>query len=104
VRTDNDEVKVLSAGVSSGMQAKQILAQKINVLVDARGLNQVEAAQVMRMPQPKVSAIRNGKLRGISLERLLQALADLGQRVDIVVKPSSPAMPAGNSRRSQASL
>jgi predicted XRE-type DNA-binding protein len=96
VRTDNDEVQIPSAGVSS-MQAKQILAQKINVLVDARGLNQVEAAQLMRMPQPKVSAIRNGKLRGISLERLLQALADLGQRVDIVVKPSTPEMPAGIS-------
>jgi len=47
------------------------------------------------MPQPKVSAIRNYKLRGISVERLLQALADLGQHVDIVVKQATPTIPAG---------
>jgi hypothetical protein len=47
------------------------------------------------MPQPKVSAIHNYKLRGISLERLLQALADLDQHVEIVVSPSTPAVPPG---------
>jgi predicted XRE-type DNA-binding protein len=40
------------------------------------------------MPQPKISAIRNYKLRGISLERLMQSLTVLGQHVRIVVSPS----------------
>jgi hypothetical protein len=30
------------------------------------------------MPQPKISAIRNYKLQGISLERLMHALTALG--------------------------
>jgi hypothetical protein len=46
------------------------------------------------MPQPKVSAIRNYKLRGISLERLMQALTALGQHVEIVVTASTRKTPA----------
>ncbi len=46
------------------------------------------------MPRPKVSAIRNYKLRGISLERLMQALTALGQHVKIVVSPSGRGAPA----------
>jgi predicted XRE-type DNA-binding protein len=45
------------------------------------------------MPQPKVSAIRNYKLRGISLERLMRALTALGQHVEIVVSPSTKEAP-----------
>jgi hypothetical protein len=45
------------------------------------------------MPQPKVSAIRNYKLRGISLERLMRALTALGQHVEIVVSPSTQNAP-----------
>lgn len=74
---------------------KQVLATKINRIIDARGLSQVEAGQILGMPQPKISAIRNYKLRGISFERLLQALADLGQHIDIIVSPSTPAVPEG---------
>jgi Helix-turn-helix domain len=46
------------------------------------------------MPQPKISAIRNYKLRGISLERLMQALTAPGQRIEIVVSPANRAAPA----------
>lgn len=97
MRTDNDRGPAPMVARRGGAGAKLALAQRITSLVEERGLNQVEAAQVLGIPQPKVSAIRHGKLRGISLERLLQALADLGQHVDIVVKPSGPSMPAGIS-------
>jgi len=46
------------------------------------------------MPQPKVSAIRNYRLRGISLERLMQALTALGQHLEIKVMPSTGRSPA----------
>lgn len=74
---------------------KSAIASKLNQLIDARGLSQAEAGEVLGMPQPKISAIRNLKLTGISLERLLQALAALGQHVNIVVSPSRRGMPAG---------
>ncbi len=76
---------------SSDGSAKVTLASKLNELLDANGLSQSAAAQLLGMPQPKVSAIRNYKLRGISLERLMQALLALNQRVEIVVKPGRKA-------------
>lgn len=76
---------------SSDGSAKVTLASKLNELLDANGLSQSAAAQLLGMPQPKVSAIRNYKLRGISLERLMQALLALNQQVEIVVKPGRKA-------------
>lgn len=71
------------------LSAKATLAVKLNKLIAARGLSQIEAAEVLGMPQPKISAIRNYKLQGISLERLMQALTALGQHVEITVRSSS---------------
>lgn len=71
------------------LAAKATLALKINELVSERGLSQMEAAGIIGMPQPKISQIRNYKLRNISLERLMLALTALGQNVKIVVSPSS---------------
>lgn len=76
---------------SNDGSAKVNLASKLNELLDANGLSQSAAAQLLGMPQPKVSAIRNYKLRGMSLERLMQALLALNQQVEIVVKPSRKA-------------
>jgi predicted XRE-type DNA-binding protein len=76
------------------LTAKTLLAKKINDLLNARGVSQAQAAAVLGMPQPKVSAVRNYKLRGISLERLMLALTTLGQRVEIVVRPSNKRAPA----------
>ena len=47
------------------------------------------------MTQPKVSQVRRYKLQNISLERLMQALVSLDQRVEIVVRPARRAHAAG---------
>jgi len=70
------------------LTAKAMLAMKLNALLDAQGLTQVTAAKLLGIPQSKISAIRNYKLRGVSLERLMRALTLLGQHVKIVVSPS----------------
>jgi hypothetical protein len=41
------------------------------------------------MPRPKVYVIRNDKFRGISLQRLLMALTEHGQHLEIVVTRES---------------
>ena len=84
--TDNVLVELGFADAEE-LSAKTMLAMKLNALLDAQGLTQSRAAKVLRMPQPKISAIRNYKLRGVSLERLMQALTMLGQRVRITVSP-----------------
>jgi predicted XRE-type DNA-binding protein len=75
------------------LTAKTILAKKLNDVIDRRRLTQSDAAKLLGMPQAKVSAIRNYKLRGISLERLMRALTALGQHVEIVVGPSTKDAP-----------
>jgi predicted XRE-type DNA-binding protein len=70
------------------LTAKVILAKKINDILDRRGLTQSAAAELLGIPQPKISAIRRYKMRGLSLERLMQALTALGQNVEIVVTPA----------------
>ncbi|KAF1687552.1 XRE family transcriptional regulator [Pseudoxanthomonas broegbernensis] len=77
------------------LSAKAALAVKLNELIDARGLSQVEAARITGMTQPKVSQVRRYKLQNISLERLMQALASLDQRIEIVVQPARRKHAAG---------
>jgi predicted XRE-type DNA-binding protein len=57
------------------LTAKTVVAKKINDFIDTRHLTQSGAARLLEMPQPKVSAIRNYKLRVISLACLKRALA-----------------------------
>jgi len=62
------------------------LAYMINQIIDEHGLNQGEAAQRLRLNQPKVSALRNYKLDGYSVERLMTLLTALDRDVDIVIR------------------
>lgn len=71
--------------------AKAELARQIIVALNARHLTQIEAARVLGVSQPKVSALQNGRLDGFSTERLIRFLNVLGRDVRIVVsvKPRS---------------
>ena len=73
---------------ADAMLVKAQLASKIADIMKRRRLTQVEAAGLFGMPQPKVSAMLNGRFRGISEERLMRCLLALGQNVQIVVKPA----------------
>jgi predicted XRE-type DNA-binding protein len=75
---------------SEELTAKTILAKKINEIIASRGFTQSRAAEVLGMPQPRISALRNYKLRGISLERLMQALVSLDQSIEITIRPKRP--------------
>ena len=92
-RGTNNVLKDLRFPDAEELTTKTILAKKINDIIESRGLTQSQASELLRMPQPKVSAIRNYKLRGISLERLMQALTALGQHIRIVVSPGDRKSP-----------
>lgn len=77
------------------LSAKAALALKLNNLIADRKLSQTEAAAITGMTQPKVSQVRRYKLQNISLERLMQALVSLDQRVEIVVQPARHAHAPG---------
>ncbi len=65
--------------------AKAELAHKITKIIERRKLTQAEAANVLEVDQPKISALKRGKLSGFSLDRLVRFLVLLGSDVQIVV-------------------
>jgi predicted XRE-type DNA-binding protein len=66
---------------------KAQLVFKIDTILKARGLKQVEAAELVGVRQPDVSKMLRGEFRQFSVERLLRFLVALDQDVEIVVKP-----------------
>ena len=67
-------------------QAKLRLAYALNQVVEQRKLSQAEAANLLGVTQPKVSALRNYKLAGFSVERLMNLLTTLDHDIEIVIK------------------
>ncbi len=53
-------------------------------MLEERKLSQADAAKVLGVTQPKVSALRHYKLAGFSVERLMNLLTALDQDVEIV--------------------
>ncbi|MFB2769786.1 helix-turn-helix domain-containing protein [Pelatocladus sp. BLCC-F211] len=66
---------------------KADLARKISETINSRKLTQTEAAEILGIDQPKISALSRGRLAGFSTERLIYFLNALGNDVEIVVKP-----------------
>ncbi|MGM0694935.1 MAG: helix-turn-helix domain-containing protein [Pseudomonadota bacterium] len=78
------------------MLIKAQLAAQIGEIIKRRRLTQTRAAEIMGLPQPKVSALLRGQFRGISESKMLEAIAALGQEVRIVIGPSRPRSKPGH--------
>lgn len=59
---------------------------RIENIIKKRKLKQIEAAEILGINQPKISALMNGRLSGFSIERLIHYLNLLDQDVEIIVK------------------
>lgn len=68
------------------MVVKARLAAKIGSIIKARHLTQRQAAEVLRLPQPKVSEMLRGKFKCISGAKMIDCLSRLGRDAHIVVK------------------
>lgn len=66
--------------------AKARLASMIYDILEERGLTQVEAAKILGIDQPKVSALKNGRLGEFSIERLFTFLRKLDRDIQIIVR------------------
>ena len=76
-------------------QAKLRLAYTLNQVIEARKLSQADAVKLLRITQPKVSALRHYKLAGFSVERLMNLLTALDQDVEIVIRRKPRSRKAG---------
>ncbi|NEQ70592.1 MAG: XRE family transcriptional regulator [Symploca sp. SIO2D2] len=71
---------------SDELLVKAELARKISSIITQQQMTQAEAAKLLEIDQPKVSALVNGKLAGFSIMRLFRFLNAFDQDVEIVVK------------------
>lgn len=76
--------------------AKAELARQILNIIAQRHLTQAEAAELLGIDQPKVSALTRGKLSGFSMERLFHFLNLLGRDVKITIKPKPRSRQQGH--------
>ncbi len=77
------------------LQAKAMLMSKVASLIGEKKMNQTDAAKLLGIDQPRVSALKNGKLSLFSTEKLMEFLTVLGNDVDIVVKKRAKARGPG---------
>lgn len=76
--------------------AKVNLALQINALIKRKKLTQIQAAKLLDIDQPKISALATGKLAGFSLERLFRFLTILGQDITINITPKARSKKIAN--------
>ncbi len=69
-------------------QTKTRLALAINRIIKDQRLKQIDAARLLGVPQPKVSALVNYRLDGFSVEKLMDFIVALGRDVEIIVRPT----------------
>ncbi|MEX1186597.1 MAG: helix-turn-helix transcriptional regulator [Gemmatimonadaceae bacterium] len=71
--------------------AKAKLAAEINAIIEENGWTQSEAAEELETHQPVISALRHGRLKSLTYDRLVKWLVLLGRTVEIRVKPTKRA-------------
>jgi predicted XRE-type DNA-binding protein len=74
-------------------KAKARLAAQVNSIIEGFGWTQAETARKLGTHQPLISALRKGRLEGISSERLLGWLGSLNRDVEIRVMPMKRSEP-----------
>lgn len=78
------------------MIVKAQLATKIGEIIKKKKWGQQQAAEVIGMPQPKLSLMLRGQFRGISEAKMLDCLARLGRDVQIIIGPARHTPSAGH--------
>jgi predicted XRE-type DNA-binding protein len=68
--------------------AKAEIARQVNRILTERGLSQVQAGELLKIAQPRVSDLVRGRLGTFSLEKLLQFARLAGIDIEIQMRPS----------------
>ena len=67
------------------------LMVRVQKMIASRRLKQAEVAKILRVTQPRVSDLLRGRIDLFSTDALIDILARLGVRVQLVLKPSRAA-------------
>ena len=64
-------------------------------MIDERQLTDSDVANILKIEPPQVMDLKNGRLQGFSLEKLLFFLVALGQTIEIMVSPKPETVSSG---------
>ena len=78
--------------------AKAELVAKIIEEIQRQRMTQAQAAAILGVDQPKISALKQGRLSGFSIERLMRFLLLLGRDIEITVKGKAKSRSAARLR------
>ena len=78
--------------------AKARIVYRLCAIIAERKLTQEQAAELLGIDQPKISALMRGKLSGFSTDRLFRFLNCLDQDVEIVIKKKPRSRPRAQVR------
>jgi predicted XRE-type DNA-binding protein len=70
------------------MLVKAQLASRIGDIIKSRKLSQAPAAEVLGIPQPKLSGLLRGQFHGVSEAKMMGCQAKLGGDIRIVLGPA----------------
>lgn len=76
---------------SESVIPKELLAAEVARALRERGITQTEASWIIQDAPSQISLVVTGKLRGISVDRLVRMITRLGRDVDIVIRPAASA-------------
>lgn len=71
------------------VMARAQIMSRISEIIKKRGLTQKETAELLGIPQSKVSCLVNGKLSMFSLDHLFELLNALDRDVQIIIRPKT---------------
>ena len=80
---------------ADAMLVKAQLAASIQEILSSRNLTQTQAAEILGLPQPKLSRMLHGHFRGISEAKMMDCITRLGRNVQIVIGPERRTGQAG---------
>jgi predicted XRE-type DNA-binding protein len=83
-----------SAGEAEHLLVRADLMIKVQKLIESKHLTQAELAKILRITQPRVSDLRRGRIDLFSTDALIDILARLGVRVQLILKPSRRGLKA----------
>lgn len=81
-------------GEAEHLLVRSDLMIKVQKLIESKHLTQAELAKVLHITQPRISDLRRGRIDLFSTDALIDILARLGVRVQLVLKSSRRGLKA----------
>ncbi len=84
---------------ASNLQSRSELMIEIQSIIEAEGMTQKEAAEYFGTSQPRISALRKGRIDKFTVDALMNMLSHAGRPVAVVTREKIRSLPASTTRR-----